>query len=213
MKNKKTIYHFIVDESVSMSSLKNETIAGFNTQLKTIKELKDELPENEFIVSVTYFNNLVKDVIKFGKIEDIPLLSPENYHPDSCTSLLDAIGRSIDNIQDHFGYEIEENLATVVLIILTDGKENSSRYYSYFQISERIEILSATDKWVFTFLGAGLDVSSMTERMKMPSKNVTSFDKSRYSEMLDRVSRSVRNYEYNKSADLYSSDFLMDDEE
>jgi hypothetical protein len=213
MNNKKTIYHFIVDESVSMSSLKNETIAGFNTQLKTIKELKNELPENEFIVSVTYFNNLVKDVIKFGKIEDIPLLSPENYHPDSCTSLLDAIGRSIDNIQDHFGYEIEENLATVVLIILTDGKENSSRYYNYFQISERIEILSATDKWVFTFLGAGLDVSSMTERMKMPSKNVTSFDKSRYSEMLDRVSRSVRNYEKNKSADLYSSDFLMDDEE
>jgi hypothetical protein len=213
MNNKKTIYHFIVDESVSMSSLKNETIAGFNTQLKTIKELKNELPENEFIVSVTYFNNLVKDVIKFGKIEDIPLLSPENYHPDSCTSLLDAIGRSIDNIQDHFGYEIEENLATVVLIILTDGKENSSRYYNYFQISERIEILSATDKWVFTFLGAGLDVSSMTERMKMPSKNVTSFDKSRYSEMLDRVSRSVRNYEYNKSADFYSSDFLMDDEE
>ena len=213
MNNKKTIYHFIVDESVSMSSLKNETIEGFNTQLKTIKELKNELPENEFIVSVTYFNNLVKDVIKFGKIEDIPLLSPENYHPDSCTSLLDAIGRSIDNIQNYFGYEIEENLATVVLIILTDGKENSSRYYNYFQISERIEILSATDKWVFTFLGAGLDVSTMTERMKMPSKNVTSFDKSRYSEMLDRVSRSVRNYEYNKSADFYSSDFLMDDEE
>jgi uncharacterized protein YegL len=213
MNNKKTIYHFIVDESVSMSSLKNETIEGFNTQLKTIKELKEELPENEFIVSVTYFNNLVKEVIKFGKIEDIPLLSPEIYHPDSCTSLLDAIGQSIDNIQNHFGYEIEENLATVVLIILTDGKENSSRYYNYFQISERIEILSATDKWVFTFLGAGLDVSTMTERMKMPSKNVTSFDKSRYSEMLDRVSRSVRNYEKNKSADLYSSDFLMDDEE
>ena len=43
MKNKTTLYHFIVDQSSSMAGLENQTIVGFNTQLNTIQQLKKEL--------------------------------------------------------------------------------------------------------------------------------------------------------------------------
>ena len=83
--NNKTIYHFVVDQSGSMAGLENQTIEGFNTQLKTIKKLKEEFPQNDYIVSVTYFENEVFNVIRFGKVEDIPLLNRENYNPGSST--------------------------------------------------------------------------------------------------------------------------------
>jgi len=210
MKNKKTIYHFVVDQSGSMAGLENQTIEGFNSQLKTIKKLKEDYPENEYIVSVTYFEDDVSDIIRFGKIENIPLLNRENYQPGSTTALLDAIGKSVEAIREKFEKEINKDLATVVVVILTDGHENASRYYSYEQISKIIEELNATKKWIFTFLGAGINASSITNRIKIHARNVASFDKTEYSAVLDRVSRSVRYSEEKKNAGLFDTDFLMD---
>ena len=169
--NNKTIYHFVVDQSGSMAGLENQTIEGFNTQLKTIKKLKEEFPQNEYIVSVTYFEDEVFDVIRFGKVEDIPLLSRENYNPGSSTSLLDAIGHAICSIDEKYGNEINEDKATVVLVILTDGYENSSRKYSYNQIAKDIDRLNETNKWIFTFLGAGINAQSITNRINIKTYN------------------------------------------
>ena len=206
--NNKTIYHFVVDQSGSMAGLENQTIEGFNTQLKTIKKLKEEFPQNDYIVSVTYFENEVFDVIRFGKVEDIPLLNRENYNPGSSTSLLDAIGQTIYSIEKKFGNEINEDKATVVLVILTDGYENSSRKYSYNQIAKDIDRLNETNKWIFTFLGAGINAQSITNRINIRSKNVASFERAEYSAVLEKISRSVRRYEENKSVGLFSDDFL-----
>ena len=209
--NNKTIYHFVVDQSGSMAGLENQTIEGFNTQLKTIKKLKEEFPQNDYIVSVTYFENEVFDVIRFGKVEDIPLLNRENYNPGSSTSLLDAIGQTIYSIEEKFGNEINEDKATVVLVILTDGYENSSRKYSYNQIAKDIDRLNETNKWIFTFLGAGINAQSITNRINIRSQNVASFERAEYSAVLEKISRSVRRYEENKSVGHFSDDFLDGD--
>lgn len=209
--NNKTIYHFVVDQSGSMAGLENQTIEGFNTQLKTIKKLKEEFPQNEYIVSVTYFEDEVIDVIRFGKVEGIPLLSRENYNPGSSTSLLDAIGKTIHSIENKYGEEINLNKATVVIVILTDGYENSSRKYSYEQIAKDIDRLNETNKWIFTFLGAGINAQSITNRINIRAKNVASFERAEYSAVLEKIGHSVRRYEENKSAGLFSADFLDDE--
>lgn len=212
MNNTKSIYHFIVDQSGSMAGLEDQTIEGFNAQLRTIKQLKEDFPENEYIVSVTYFESTVMDIIRFGKVEEIPLLSRENYKPLTATALLDAIGHAISSIQENYGDEINENNASVVVVILTDGYENASRRFNYEQIATKIDQLNETKKWIFTFLGAGINSQSITERINIKSANVASFDRTEYSAVLDRVSRSVRHYEVNKSAGLFSDDFLLDEE-
>jgi hypothetical protein len=211
MKNKKTIYHFIVDQSGSMAGLENQTIEGFNAQLTTIKRLKEDFPDNEYVVSVTYFEDVVTDIIRFGNVENIPLLTRENYQPGTTTALLDAIGKSADSIKEKFGKEINENLATVVVIILTDGHENTSQFYTYEQISKMIEELNATDKWLFTFLGAGINARAMTDRLNIKSENVVSFDRSDYRSMMFKVSQSVRNYEYSKNSGNDEAKFFDDD--
>jgi hypothetical protein len=208
MKNTKTIYHFVVDKSGSMSGLENQTIEGFNTQLNTIKELKKENQNNEYIVSVTFFEHVVIDQIKFGKVEDIPLLNRDNYIPGTSTSLLDAIGFSIQSIEQKFQKEINEDEASVVMVILTDGEENSSKSFTYEEISAKIEILTATNKWLFTFLGAGINARPTTDRLKIRPENVVSFERSEYTEMLNRVSNSVRNYERSKTEGSITLNFF-----
>ena len=47
MKNKKTIYHFIIDKSGSMHGSETQTIAGFNTNLKTVQDLEIEFKEQK----------------------------------------------------------------------------------------------------------------------------------------------------------------------
>jgi predicted metal-dependent peptidase len=46
MKNKKTLYHFVLDKSGSMGNCRETTVNGFNSQLETIKEF----PEHELII-------------------------------------------------------------------------------------------------------------------------------------------------------------------
>lgn len=40
MKNKKTLYHFVLDRSGSMNNCSEATIDGFNAQVETIKNLQ-----------------------------------------------------------------------------------------------------------------------------------------------------------------------------
>lgn len=199
MKNKKTIYHFVVDQSGSMSGSEGATIEGFNSQLNTLKNLKKENPEQEFVVSVTYFEDEVMDIIKFAPIEQVESLSRENYKPGGLTALLDAIGRSIDRIQQTFSQEIKEDKATVVMVILTDGGENASKFYTHNLVAERIKELDATGKWTFSFLGADLDATNSSDRLNIRRENVVSFSKSNYSSMMMQVSESISKYTSRKS--------------
>jgi len=199
MKNNKTIYHFVVDQSGSMSGSEGATIEGFNSQLNTLKNLKKANPEQEFVVSVTYFEDEVMDIIKFAPIEQVESLSRENYKPGGLTALLDAIGRSIDRIQQTFSQEIKEDKATVVMVILTDGGENASKYYTHNLVAERIKELDATGKWTFSFLGADLDATNSSDRLNIRRENVVSFSKSNYSSMMKQVSESIGKYTSRKS--------------
>lgn len=69
MKNKQTIYHFVVDKSGSMSGMEAQTIDGFNKQLSALQALKKEFPEQDYRVSLTLFNGEVSDVVLFGNVE------------------------------------------------------------------------------------------------------------------------------------------------
>ena len=131
MKNKKTIYHFIIDKSGSMSGMEQQAVSGFNTQLATLQELKQTYPEQEFKVSLTYFNHHVQDIILNGSVDQILPMDPRTFDPGGSTALLDAIGKSIYQLKSDFETELKKDEATVVMVIITDGAENASRLYTY----------------------------------------------------------------------------------
>jgi uncharacterized protein YegL len=213
MKNKKTIYHFVVDQSGSMSGSEGPTIEGFNSQLNTLKQLKLEHPENEYIVSVSFFEDEVMDIVKFAPIEQIQMLSRDNYRPGGLTALLDGIGKSIESIRRNYDQEIRQDLASVVMVILTDGGENASKFYTRNLIAEMIKELDATGKWTFSFLGADLDAVQASDNLNILRENIISFNKENYSGIMDQMSSSIRNYETMKSTGNMKSNLFDDIDE
>ena len=199
MKNKTTLYHFIVDQSGSMAGLEEQTIAGFNAQLKTIQDLKMELPDQSFLCSLTFFNGIVQDRILFQEVNALQPLSRDNYFPSSNTALLDAIGKSIYSIKHKFAKELVEDKISIVLVIITDGHENASRLYTYHDIAHMIKELDETGKWTFSFLGADFDAIHTSHMLNILKDNVINFSKSSYSGMMEDVSLSIRSYAEEKT--------------
>jgi uncharacterized protein YegL len=208
MKNKKTIYHFVVDQSGSMSGSEGSTIEGFNSQINTIKNLQKEYPQNEYIVSVTYFEDEVMDIIKFAKIDEVQLLTRDTYKPGGLTALLDGIGHSIEAIKERYEGEIREDLATVVMVILTDGGENASQFFHTKQLAGMIKELDENGKWTFSFLGADLDAVHASANVNIRKENIISFSKRKFSKMMDQTNESIIQYEKRKAAGKSSSFFF-----
>jgi len=208
MKNKKTLYHFVLDKSGSMGNCRETTVNGFNAQLETIKELQKEFPEQEFEVSLTIFDEHVDHVKSHEGIIKFEYLSLSRYLPIGATALLDAIGMSINQIRMANETKILNNEMSIVMVILTDGMENASREFTYHHIAGTIKALEETEKWTFTFLGADIDAIHTSKMLNIRAENVVSFNKRDMGEMMNSISEGMRHYSSSKSEGKTKKDFL-----
>ena len=208
MKNKTTLYHFIVDQSGSMGGMEQQAIEGFNTQLEKIQDLEKTMPEQKFLCSLTFFNSEVQDVLKNEPVKQIELLSNNNYRPGGMTALLDAVGGSIDRIQKQFGQELENDKISIVMVIITDGYENASKYFTYHMVAQKIAKLDETGKWTFSYLGADFDAIHTSKMMNIRKENVMNFRKKSYASMMDDLSDSIGVYAQEKRKGNLKRDIL-----
>ncbi len=208
MKNKKTLYHFVLDKSGSMGNCRETTVNGFNSQLETIKELQREFSEQEFEVSLTIFDEYIDHVHSHQSVVNFQYLSLSRYLPRGGTALLDAIGSSISQIRAANETKISNNEMSIVMVILTDGMENASREFTYHQIARSIKDLEETEKWTFSFLGADIDAIHTSKMLNIRTENVVSFNKRDMDTMMSDISEGMRHYSYCKSEGKTKKDFL-----
>jgi len=153
MKKRLTELVFILDKSGSMSGLESDTIGGFNSML-----IKQKKIEGECCITTVLFDNnyeLLHDRIDIKAVNEI---TEKEYQVGGSTALLDAIGRTINKINNVQKYTSEEYRAEkVMFVIITDGKENSSREYSAQKVKAMIERQKTQYGWEFIFLGADID--------------------------------------------------------
>jgi hypothetical protein len=213
MQNKTTYYQFILDASGSMSNCRHETLQNLNLHLKTIQNLQIEFPEQIFKVSLTLFNTRLSQKWQYKSPLDIQPLPLDDYNTEGSTALLDAIGTQIHEIQHRFGDQMESNEATVVMVILTDGEENSSRFYDFPFISKTIKKLEITGKWTFTFLGTDIDAFHVGEMLSIKRENTMQFDKREMGRTFKHLNNSLINYSFNKQMGKLNDDFLNPAEE
>lgn len=211
--NKKTYYQLILDRSGSMSSCIEQTVEGVNNQIHRIKEVADKFPEQELITSLTFFNHEVTPVWIRKNIEELTELSYTDYRPDGTTSLFDAIGISIKSLQDSIGKVVEENLASVVVVIITDGYENSSTSYKLKQIKGIIEELEKTGKWNFSYIGTTLDTYQVACTLSIKRGNTMLYDLKETSSMYHKLSNNIVNYMKSKDSGIIESEFLANEDD
>jgi hypothetical protein len=156
----------ILDESGSMESIKEAAIGGLNETIQSIKsaQKKHEEVQEHYVTFVSFNTNDIRTVFENRPISEVGLIN--NYQPDACTPLFDAMGISLTKLRHQLNKE-EHN--QVLVTIITDGYENASREYSGIAIKKLVNELKAQG-WVFTYIGTNQDVDAVADSLSIDHK-------------------------------------------
>ena len=148
---------FVIDESSSMFDSVLDVKGGFK---KIIEEQKANV-EGTCAVSIFRFASYVKNPDFIMK--DVNEIDNElKYNPSGCTAMYDGIGTAIDKVGEVLkDMPEEERPEKNLIVIMTDGEENSSKEYQPSKVREMIK--HQEDKYNWTFLYIGTDISNTND--------------------------------------------------
>lgn len=162
----KTLIVVIVDESGSMELALKETISGFNTFLESVQK---EQPKAVFTL-VQFNGQGVKTLAQGVPVGKMTAMTHESYMPNGFTPLYDAIGQTVRDVEQAGpAYDVLVN-------IITDGAENSSREFTTLEQIKALIQRKETDGWTFTYLAANQDAWAVGGSLGMAKGNIAAFD-------------------------------------
>ena len=153
MRDDLTEIGLVIDKSGSMWSKGQDVIGGFN---KFLAEQK-ALPGHANLTMVQFDTNYT--MVHSGvDIQQVPELNEHTYIPGGLTALLDAVARAVSDIGQRLANMPEDGRANkVIIVVMTDGEENSSREQTKEGLKKIIEHQRDAYKWEFIFLGQDID--------------------------------------------------------
>src|SRR6185503_3677575 len=140
-------------------------------------------------VTLTKFNDIVDIVYSDIKVKDVPKLDEDNYQPNHWTALYDAIGLTVKKIEN----KLKGNDKALV-VIFTDGYENSSKEYKRADIIKIITDKQNSKNWTFVYLGADQDAWAVSEGLGITRGNTVSFNKKNTDKVMNRVATASMGY-------------------
>lgn len=179
---------FVIDESGSMSGTESDVTGGFNGFIRKQKLEK----QGKILVSVYKFNDKIKPQVLNSDIEKVPNLDAKNYAPGGSTALLDAIGRGILETDEFINASANPKPDKVLMVIITDGYENSSRKFSKSDIAGMIATYEQQMNWDFIYMGADLENFADADTLGLTYK--TNFSKNDIHQVFDHISEESINF-------------------
>ena len=157
------VYNLIIlDESGSMELIKREAISGFNETVQTIASAQGKFPAQQHYVSLVVFNtDAIRIVYDKVPVTAVPTLDAQSYRPNCGTPLYDAMGMAMLSLRQTVTTE-----DIVLVTVITDGEENSSREFNGMQIKQLVEQMR-TEGWVFTYIGTNQDVAKVADTLSI----------------------------------------------
>ena len=147
----------LVDRSGSMNTVKEDA----NGAIATFIEEQKQVPGECHLTLIDWDARRYNGELDWYETKfDGPIASFESYElePRGMTALYDAVGRGVTELGERLaGMPEDERPNNVIVIIQTDGGENSSEKYSLEQVKALIEQQTSTYNWSFIYLGMGAD--------------------------------------------------------
>ena len=159
-KNNEMDVIFLLDRSGSMSGIEKDTIGGYNSYI-------DSQRGKNVKVTTVLFDDKYEVLHNREDVDNIKKLTNKEYYVRGCTALLDAIGKTIREMED-------KNPNKVIFIITTDGYENASTKYNKSQIKE---LISVHKDWKFMYIGADIDSYSEGRSLGIKDEFIANYKK------------------------------------
>ena len=105
------------------------------------------------------------------------MLTSKEYIPQNTTALLDATGNTLNRMKSVKGINDKGN--KVIVVLITDGMENSSKEYTRANVKNMISNLQEQQNWEFVFLGANIDAVSEAGSLGINTKNAVKYKNTR----------------------------------
>lgn len=164
-----TLIGILVDRSGSMVSMCTE----MTTAIKLLLDEQEKLP-GRAVVSLSQFDNIYEEVYRMVDLHDVPDYTLE---PRGSTALLDAMGKFITDIGHELrDWEESRRPGKVLVCIVTDGYENSSKEWTHKMVKELVEQQRNDYQWEFVFLGANIDAVQVAQGLGMAADSALTFD-------------------------------------
>ena len=150
---------FILDRSGSMAGLESDTIGGFNGLIDKQKKV-----DGKAFVTTVLFDNQQKTVHDRVDLAEVAPMTEKEYYVGGSTALLDAVGDTVTHIEKIHKYVRPEDVpAHTMVVITTDGMENSSHRWRAADVKKLVE-KKKEGGWECLFLGANIDAVSEAAR-------------------------------------------------
>lgn len=210
-----TLITMIIDESGSMHSAWESTIAGFNEFVDGQRSAEASVGAG-FLSLIKFDAPHIKTVYVNRPLNEVPKLDKTSYTPNGGTNLLDAIGQAINSVNAELAKVKKKDRPGVIITIMTDGQENASRSFTSGQIKEMVKAAEAAD-WTFTFLGANIDSFAVGSTFGMNVQNTVNYSTANMNATMAAVSASTTRMRSAKlsgtsTVDLYASGLYTDEE-
>ena len=161
---------FVIDKSGSMSHLVGDTIGGFNGFIESQKAI-----EGKATLTTVLFDTRWKILHDGVDIHEVKPMTTADYIAGGGTAMLDAIGETINRVQDRHDELGVEKPDNVLFVITTDGEENSSYSFNKSQIEKMIKHQTNGHGWKFMFLGANMDAVKEAASLGISKSNSANY--------------------------------------
>lgn len=195
----------LVDRSGSMESIRTDAEGGVNAFIQNQKQQTGQAN-----LTLVQFDTHYEFVVNGVPIDQV---GPYTLVPRGSTALLDAMGRAMEETGKRLAAMAEQDRpGLVVFVVMTDGQENSSKFFSKAQIREMIEHQQKVYSWTFTFLGADQDAIHEAQSLGMNARAASTFSKPKVGMAMAFCSDKVARMRAQKSAGEEVCDAFTDEE-
>lgn len=196
-KNENLSVFVALDRSGSMSGEKwTNAVDSLNEYVKGLQkeEVSGDITILAFDSDGMYGGNSSIRLSPLSESADIAYfkrIDPTVLYPAGGTPLYDAAGHVMN-------LALEKNSKRSVVVILTDGEENTSKEYTQEKIKEKVKVLEEK-KWEVIFLGANFDVTKYTHAAGLAGTKMRNFD------LNNQVQRTAMYADLTKSTAAYAT--------
>jgi hypothetical protein len=188
-----TLIGVVVDRSGSMSNCRNDMQGGLNTFLQEQAALPGQLD-----ISLAQFDTEYELLYKPTRVVN-GSVDPYTLIPRGGTALYDAIGLFITQTGEYLAKLPESKRpGKVVIMVVTDGGENSSKEYRGIEgqrrIKEMIEHQQSVYSWQILFLGANIDATTTGAGFGLARGQTLTYNTAHAGSTYSVASASIGNY-------------------